>query len=121
MKKLNPGLVIVGMVAATGMLGITLAACGNDSNASTGDLTGIPATRPEKIRAFNNIDGHPNLVELCIGNRAWITTSRQAGENLTRFPDDDIAYCGATSMSPYQVVGNPAKDGPIPVPKPSSS
>jgi len=105
--------VLAGMFVLTG--------CG-PSNASNGDLTGIPAAKPDKIRAFNNIDGHPNIVELCIASRAFITTSRTAGENLMRFPEDDMGFCGATSASPYQPAGfSPAHDGPIPQPAPSAS
>lgn len=90
-------------IIAVPALALTLlAGCGfNEQNATSGDLTGVTAERPQKIRAFNNIDKHPNIVEICIDGRAFLTTSRLAGVNLLRFPDDDMQFCGATSPSQY--------------------
>lgn len=122
MKRISDRALAIAYVAGLTGIVLFLGGCGDDSNASSGDLTGVAAQRPDKIRAFNNIDGHPNIVELCIAQRAFVTTSRSAGENLMRFPEDDIAFCGATSASPYQPAGfSPAHDGPVAQPAPSTS
>lgn len=71
---------------------LALAGCGSATNA---DLTGVPALKPDRVEAYTNIDGHPNLVRLCIGKVAFVTTSREAGNNFLRVPEWDVPFCGA--------------------------
>jgi hypothetical protein len=119
-RDLGVGAVAGGTIAAI-VFGV--AGCGsfNEQNATSGDLKGVTADRPQKIRAFNNIDRHPNIVELCIDGRAFLTTSRLAGVNLMRFPDDDQQFCGATTPSRYYPQAPLTGDRPQPEPTASST
>lgn len=87
MNKIIVAFVALGTVLATG-------ACDSATNA---DLKGVPAQKPDRIEAYTNIDGHPNLVRLCIGHVAFVTTSRENGQNFLRVPEWDVPFCGATA------------------------
>lgn len=96
---------------------LTMGCSCNPNDATNGDVTGVVSVPADKLRSFTNIDGHPNVAEFCIDNRAFLTTSRTAGNNFMRFPEDDIAYCGAKEASPYFPT---IKTGADPAPTPAS-
>jgi len=50
---------------------------GCSENANYRDLEGVPLTEPQKIEVYANLDGHPNIVRLCIDGKAFITTTRK--------------------------------------------
>jgi hypothetical protein len=79
-------------VALLGLLLTSASSC-DEQDTSNGDLKGVTANTPEKIEGYNNVDGHPNIVVLCIHKVAWVTTSR-AGEALRRVPEYDVPVCG---------------------------
>ena len=70
----------------------SLTACG----ANDRDLEGVNGKHPDKIELYINVDQHPNLVRLCIDHVAFVTTSRDNGQNFLRVPEWD-SWCGGTS------------------------
>lgn len=74
---------------AAGLLGLLfLTGCGGANNA---DLKGVRNSNFEKVQAFVNIDGHPNIVRFCIDGLAFYTVSHDQmapyqQERLTRAP-----------------------------------
>ena len=75
---------------------LALSACGD---ANQMDVKGVDGRKPDKIEAYANIDQHPNIVRICIDKVAFLTTSREAGNNLMRVPEWDVSFCGASSSS----------------------
>lgn len=53
-----------------------LAGC---SGSNYRDLEQVPLTEPQQVEIYANLDGHPNLVRLCIDSKAFITTTRKGG------------------------------------------
>jgi len=104
--------VLARLALALGCATSLLAGCACDS-ASSADLTGVPPRKPDKIEAYENIDGHPNVVRLCVGGLAFATTSRENGQNFLRVPEWDESFCG----SPPAAYPSPS----YPVPAPSRS
>jgi len=90
------------------------AGCGG-GNATSADVTGVTAVKPDVIEAYSNIDGYPNIVVLCIHKVAFATTQRNAGQNFVRVPELDVTLCHGTP-SPYNL--NTPNDG---APRPASS
>jgi len=117
MRTMTP----VKKAAAATVTGLTalalLGGCGslNEGNATSGDLKGVPAVKPDKIEAYNNVDGHPNMVRLCIGKVAFLTTSRDAGNNLIRVPEWDVPFCGGVE-SKWMPAATGAQADPRPAP-----
>lgn len=60
------------------------------------DLEGVTFKDPDSAQGFNNVDGHPNIVRVCIDKVAFATTTRQ-GDGITRVPEWDAAFCGAVA------------------------
>lgn len=60
-------------IAGLAVVVLGLAGC---QGANTRDLEGIKGQDPPKIEIYNNIDGHPNPVRLCIDGVALLTTTR---------------------------------------------
>jgi hypothetical protein len=56
------------------VLALLLASCSSDNYR---DIEGVPSQNPEKVEVWNNVDGHPNLVTICIHGAAFITTTRE--------------------------------------------
>lgn len=85
-------------IATVGTAVMVLAACGKggigDTNSNHADLRGVIFHRPDKIEGYNNVDGQPNLVRLCIGGVAFATSSREYSSVL-RVPEWDSSYCNA--------------------------
>jgi hypothetical protein len=40
---------------------LALSGCGSNNFR---DIEGVPSQRPDEIKVFNNVDGHPNVVKL---------------------------------------------------------
>ena len=101
--------------AVLGGLVLTTAGSCDEQDASNGDLTGITAVKPDKIEGYNNVDGHPNIVVLCIHKVAWVTVQR-VGESLRRVPEYDVPVCGGVEskwlpLAPGQVTVTVAPAG----------
>ncbi len=67
-----------------------LVACGQSR-----DVEGVEFRDADRIEGFNNVDEHPNLVRLCIGGLAFVTTTREHIP-FERVPEWDESFCGAT-------------------------
>jgi hypothetical protein len=72
---------------------VLLAGCGSDNFR---DLNGIPSRDPDKAEVYNNVNGHPNLVMVCIHGAAFITTTRDY-KPFEREPDLDRNCPGAVT------------------------
>lgn len=72
---------ILGLILAV----LLAAGCSSDNFR---DVEGVPSQDPPKIELFNNVNGHPNLVMVCIHGVAFVTTTRQY-EPAQRVPDLD--------------------------------
>jgi hypothetical protein len=57
-------------------LALILGGCNFGQGSDSRDLEGVPLTDPQKIEVYANVNGHPNIVRLCIDGRAFITTTR---------------------------------------------
>ncbi len=86
-------------IAIAALLLTTAGSC-EEGDSSNYDVKGVEAKNPDKIEGYANIDGHPNIVRLCIGGVAFATTSREAGLNFLRVPEWDVPFCGG-KPSPY--------------------
>lgn len=53
---------------------LALGACSNDPN----DLEGVPEMKPSKAEIYRNVEGHPDLVRLCIDKEAFVTVGDDA-------------------------------------------
>lgn len=74
-------------LAAALLLAAAATGCTNYS-ATDSDLEGVPPTDPDKVEAVRNINGHPNMVRLCIDGVAVLTSSREY-DAITRVPEWD--------------------------------
>jgi hypothetical protein len=90
-----PRVALWAVLAALAIAGMVLASC--SKSATSADLKGVEPQKPDKIEAYTNIDGHPNLVRLCIGKVAFVTTTRESGVNFARVPEWDVPFCGAAA------------------------
>ena len=77
MKRLAALLVLVGLAGA----------CSSRDNFR--DIEGVKSERPDSVRVFNNVDKHPNVVQLCIDGVGFATTTRNYGDALMRVPEWD--------------------------------
>lgn len=59
-------------LALVGVTTIVIAGCG----ANVRDLEGVPIVEPQKVEIYVNLDGHPNIVRMCIDGVAVMTTTR---------------------------------------------
>lgn len=76
--------------------GALLALSGCDGNSISGgfkDVEGIPPQDPAKVEIFNNVDGFPNVVAICVKEVAFATTTRDLNAIL-RMPEWD-GWCKA--------------------------
>lgn len=76
---------------------VAVAALGGCTRGQAHDLEGVPFRNPDKAEIINNVDGHPNLVRLCVDGTAFITTSNGDGRyapNVLRMPEWDAEFCG---------------------------
>jgi len=82
------------VLTAGAILGaLTLTGCvpGNER-----DLEGVTGKDPDRAELYINVDGHPNVVRLCIGGAGFATTSRENGQNFLRVPEWD-PWCGSAA------------------------
>jgi len=68
-----------------------LSACNWGTPANQRDLEHVQPRDPQKAESYTNVDQHPNIVRLCIGGVAFVTTSRQY-DSILRVPEFD-AWC----------------------------
>lgn len=68
---------------------VTLAGCG----ANDRDLEDVPLSTPSKVEIYGNLNHHPNIVRLCIDERAFVTTTRKGKGSWARAPYWD-SWCG---------------------------
>ncbi len=87
---------IVAVVAA-GFAVVSLSAC---SGANSRDLKGTTFVDPQKIETTINIDKNPNLTRICIDGVAFLTTSREYGDGVTRVPEWDAWCRGDSPVAP---------------------
>ena len=64
-------------IAAVGVVLLAVTLVGGCQGANTRDLEGVEPRTPDKIEAYVNIDGQPNLSRLCIDGVAFLTNSRE--------------------------------------------
>jgi len=81
------------VIMITALTALAVAGC---TPANQRDLEGVNGKHPNKIELYVNVDQHPNLVRLCIDHVAFVTTSRENGQNFLRVPEWDVPWCGAT-------------------------
>lgn len=62
------------------------------SGANVRDLKGVQGKNPAKTELYINVDGHPNIVRMCIDTLAFVTTSRET-DMLMRVPEWDDTWC----------------------------
>ena len=63
------------------LVSVALAGC---AGSNYRDLENVPPSEPQKVEIYANLDGHPNLVRLCIDDRAFITTTRKGKGSWSR-------------------------------------
>jgi len=79
---------LVGVLA----LGFTaLLAVSGCTAANERDLEGVNIQNPAKAEIYANLDGHPNIVRLCVDGVALLTTTREL-DGVQRIPEWD-AWC----------------------------
>lgn len=92
-------IVAAAVITTVAVAAVVLAACGKggvgDHNSNRSDLRGVLFHRPDKVEGYNNVDGQPNLVRLCIDGVAFATSSREYNSVL-RVPEWDGPYCAGT-------------------------
>lgn len=76
-------------VMAVGLLSV-IALTGCTAQNSVRDLEGVPVRDPQAT-IFNNVDGYPNIVRICIAGVGFATTTRDY-LNVYRIPEWD-SYC----------------------------
>lgn len=79
------------LVAAVLALPLSLGACSGVDNFR--DLEGVPTMEPSKVALIANVDRHPNLVAICIQGVAFVTSTREYGDAVTRVPELDAKFC----------------------------
>lgn len=77
------------VVVITAAASVVLAGCGANNFR---DLEGVESQDPDSVTLWNNVDGHPNVVRLCLDGVAFATTSRDY-EPILRVPEWD-SECG---------------------------
>jgi hypothetical protein len=55
------------------LVALTFAGCANNNFR---DLEGVPSKDPDSAKLWTNVDGHPNVVRLCLDGVAFATTTR---------------------------------------------
>jgi len=81
--RIRPVKKVVLVAAAAGLL---LAGCGRDNFR---DVEGVPSKDPDSVVLWNNVDGHPNVVRVCLDGVAFATTTRDYGDSIMRVPEWD--------------------------------
>ncbi len=77
------------MVVMSTAVVLGVSACGQAPwEDSMKDLEGVTFHSPTQVKAWNNVDAHPNIVELCLDGVAFATTTREF-ENVFRVPEWD--------------------------------
>ena len=71
-------IVVAGLVAGA----IALGGCTPGNNFR--DVEGVDSQDPDKIEAYNNLDGHPNIAKVCIDGVAFATTTRENNAAIQR-------------------------------------
>jgi hypothetical protein len=105
MKKVL--MVIASSLVLAGLLG----SCGQAPwEHSLKDVEGAQVRDPDWILLTNNVDKHPNIVELCAGGFGFWTTTRPDFSAAERLPELD-SYCKSVEGQGAQV-GAPGADKP---------
>lgn len=86
------------LVAAT----LALTACDGSigGGGSFQDVKGIDPVKADSYKLINNVDGFPNLVVVCEGGVAFVTTTREAAGAILRVPELDKSCPGYTAPAP---------------------
>ncbi len=80
------------------LLPIAVVALAGCNNATSADLKNVPYAKPDSIKVWENIDGHPNIARLCLDGVAFATTSRDASAAAAqRVPDWDRLCPGSVA------------------------
>jgi hypothetical protein len=87
-KKL--GAISSGFVGAAAML-VMVVACGSGTPQND-DLQNVPPSYPNYAALYINVDGYPNVVELCINGIGVMTTQRSGLAAAQHIPEWD-AFC----------------------------
>lgn len=66
---------------------VILGACTPGNNFR--DVEGVKSERPDLVQNYNNMDKHPNIGKVCIDGVAFLTTTRNYGDAVTRVPEWD--------------------------------
>lgn len=87
------------VVALAGAAALTLATAGCGDSGFR-DLEGVPSRDPDKAETYNNVDGYPNVVRICIDKVAFATTTRDNSPGaIFRVPEWDASFCGAVKSN----------------------
>jgi hypothetical protein len=92
------------LFSAIGLAGIGAAIVGC-SQPQFNDLRNVQAVYPNFARTYMDVDGFPNVTELCINGVAFATTSRDLNA-ITRIPQWD-AFCVTQIGKQATVNGQP--------------
>jgi hypothetical protein len=79
-------------VASTGIAAAAIIAGCASGNPVADDLQNVSPSYPNYVGLYLNVDGHPNIVEICINGVGFATTTREAAGAITRIPEWD-AFC----------------------------
>jgi hypothetical protein len=104
MRKRNltiTGIALVGIAAAGIVAGCT--------SPQLNDLRNSPSVYPNYSTTYVNVDGFPNVTELCINGVAFATTTRDLN-SIMRIPEWD-AFC-ATQIGKQATVNGQAMPSP---------
>jgi len=85
----------VGVIAA-GLITCVLLGASDCQPTEERDLEGVHLQDPQKTEIYANVNGHPNIVVMCIHGIAFATTTRENGQNFMRVEDLDGPLCGTT-------------------------
>lgn len=91
--------IVIGAIAAAAAAA-TIAGCSTQYD----DLKNVPPSFPNYAAVYINVDGFPNVTELCINGVAFATTTRQY-DSIMRVPEWD-AFC-ATKVGQQATITNP--------------
>lgn len=83
----SAGAAVAGAIVCTALV----SACGS-GNPQADDLQNVPPSYPNYAAIYMNVDGFPNVVELCVNGIGFATTTREAAGAIMRVPEWD-AFC----------------------------